>query len=173
MVWNEKPKEAIFLTQTHSTKIVFPNPPTKDEADGFIFSKDLKSPLAIKTADCMPIVLIGKRFDLFLHVGWKGLRDGILKAKEINEAQVFTGYVGPCIHQCCFEVTEEFKSYFPNSPHFNETSGKIHFDLIKEASDQLKISLKYSKDCTCCTDKYNSYRRNKTTQRNWNVLLKE
>ena len=176
--WSTKPEINFFqVTQVHGVEIVSLET-LPSEADGMMVSwQDLNQPLAIKTADCMPIVVEGEKGVIFLHAGWKGLADGILKRPEmalINPQQVF---IGPSIHVCCFEVSPEFKENFKQSSFFKESDGKIYFDLQQEASRILKeefphILVSIAPVCTCCNNKFHSYRRDKTKNRNWNLYIK-
>lgn len=176
--WSTKPEINFYqVTQVHGVEIVSIET-LPSEADGIMVSwQDLNQPLAIKTADCMPIVVEGEKGVIFLHAGWKGLADGILKRPEmalINPQQVF---IGPSIHVCCFEVSPEFKENFKQSSFFKESDGKIYFDLQQEASRILKeefphILVSIAPVCTCCNNKFHSYRRDKTKNRNWNLYIK-
>lgn len=176
--WSTKPEINFFqVTQVHGVEIVSLET-LPSEADGMMVSwQDLNQPLAIKTADCMPIVVEGEKGVIFLHAGWKGLADGILKRPEmalINPQQVF---IGPSIHVCCFEVSPEFKENFKQSSFFKESDGKIYFDLQQEASRMFKeefphILVSIAPVCTCCNNKFHSYRRDKTKNRNWNLYIK-
>ena len=176
--WSTKPEINFFqVTQVHGVEIVSLET-LPSEADGMMVSwQDLNQPLAIKTADCMPIVVEGEKGVIFLHAGWKGLADGILKRPEmalINPQQVF---IGPSIHVCCFEVSPEFKENFKQSSFFKESDGKIYFDLQQEASRILKeefphLLVSIAPVCTCCNNKFHSYRRDKTKNRNWNLYIK-
>lgn len=176
--WSTKPEINYYqVTQVHGVEIVSLET-LPSEADGMMVSwQDLNQPLAIKTADCMPIVVEGEKGVIFLHAGWKGLADGILKRPEmalINPQQVF---IGPSIHVCCFEVSPEFKENFKQSSFFKESDGKIYFDLQQEASRMFKeefphILVSIAPVCTCCNNKFHSYRRDKTKNRNWNLYIK-
>jgi copper oxidase (laccase) domain-containing protein len=92
----------------------------------------------------------------------------------INPQQVL---IGPSIHVCCFEVSPDFKENFKHSSFFKESEGKIYFDLQQEASRILKeefphILVNIAPVCTCCNNKFHSYRRDKTKNRNWNLYIK-
>ena len=80
-----KTKKIILLNQTHSNRVIFLNKkvPRVIQADGIITDrKDLT--LGILTADCAPIVIIGKRNFGIVHAGWKGaLSDIITNAVKI------------------------------------------------------------------------------------------
>ena len=176
--WTEKPDINFYhVTQVHGVEIVSLET-LPSEADGMMVSwAELNQPLAIKTADCMPIVVEGEKGVIFLHAGWKGLADGILKRPEMTLIIPQRVFIGPSIHVCCFEVTPDFKDNFKSSPFFKETEGKLYFDLQLEASRLLKeefpnILIGISPVCTCCHNEFHSYRRDKTKNRNWNLYIK-
>lgn len=176
--WTKKPEISIVHAhQVHGTDIVSLET-LPCEADGLMVSWDeFNAPLAIKTADCMPIVIEGEKGVIFLHAGWKGLADGILKKPEVTVIQPQRAFIGPSIHSCCFEVSEDFRSHFPDSPHFSNREGKLYFDLNQEARAQLRISVPQlqvgiAPSCTKCNLEFHSHRRDKTKERNWNLYIK-
>lgn len=176
--WTERPtKDMLQVKQVHGTDIATPET-IPCEADGLVVSwEDFSSPLAIKTADCMPIVIEGEKGIVFLHAGWRGLAQGILKRPETSLIAPQRVFIGPCIHKCCFEVSEDFQENFKRSPNFIRLEGKLYFDLPQEAKKILRevfigLRVEIAPVCTCCNPVYNSYRRNQTTERNWNLYIK-
>lgn len=176
--WTKKPEMVVLHTnQTHSIDIVSPET-LPAEADGIVVSwEEFDKPLAIKTADCMPVVIEGEKGVVFLHAGWRGLADGILKRPEIELIKPQRVFIGPSIHACCFEVSPDFRENFPDSPHFKESGGKLFFDLLEEAKRQLRecypsLLVNAAPVCTSCSDSLHSYRRDKTKERNWNLYIK-
>lgn len=162
--------------QIHSSIITENLGQTELKADGiFAAYEDAKNKaFAIKTADCMPIIILGKEAMVFLHAGWRGLADGILEQRKVKEIQPFYAFIGPSICASSFEVTEEFKEHFPHSSHFQKQEDKFFFDLQAEARDRLvqqypSIEVVFSQECTLRVNKYNSHRRNQTPERNWNI----
>lgn len=84
--------------------------------DGFITDQRGVS-LLVRVADCTPILMCGKRKDASpviaaVHAGWKGAVAGIganaVKMMREMEAEDIRCAVGACIHQCCFQVGEDF-----------------------------------------------------------------
>ncbi len=165
------------VTQVHGVEIVSLET-LPAEADGMIASwEDLNAPMAIKTADCLPIVIEGEKGVVFLHAGWRGLADGILRRPEVALIIPQRAFIGPSIHVCCFEVSPEFKDNFKTSSFFKEVGGKLYFDLQQEARYQLQqefnnLLVSIAPTCTCCHNEFNSYRRDKTKNRNWNLYIK-
>jgi polyphenol oxidase len=170
-VHDQKPSiEMRHVRQTHST-IILQNPINSDiEADGIVILKSEQTPIAIKTADCLPILINGEEGVALIHAGWRGLADGILGNPIIRTIKPQSAFIGPCIHECCFEVTAEFQAHFPHQLIRNN-----HFNLVSEAMAQIKthyqITAVDSQECTCCSKKYHSFRRDKTSQRIWNLFI--
>lgn len=176
--WTVKPEIPFQqVTQVHGTDIVSLET-LPCEADGMVVSwEEFHKPLAIKTADCMPIVIEGEKGVVFLHAGWRGLANGILSRPEISMVVPQRVLIGPSIHECCFEVSPDFKPNFPESTNFKTINNKLHFNLQEEAKDQLKknfpnLLIQVAPICTCCNENYHSYRRNKPNERNWNLYIK-
>jgi polyphenol oxidase len=172
-----EPMNVHSATQVHGTDIVSVET-LPCEADGLVASwDDMGKPLAIKTADCMPIVVEGCKGVVFLHAGWKGLALGILKKPEISLIGPEIAFIGPSIRVCCFEVSEDFKENFPHNPNFIQKGDKFFFNLQEEAKRQIRMNFPNlevvdSGECTMCNDAYHSYRRDKNKLRNWNIYLK-
>lgn len=175
-VWNDKPDFSFKeVHQTHSPLILDFKEANNDlKADGISFFKEeLKtSPIAIKTADCLPVLLWSEDKGTFLHAGWRGLYEKIIELKA-NQYERF--FIGPCISNKAFEVTSEFKGFFPESAHFQERDQKLFFDLVAEARDKIQKTnsqaiVEESGICTFSNLDYNSFRRNKTTTRNYNIV---
>lgn len=176
--WTRKPDfNFLQATQVHGTDIVSPET-LPAEADGiFVSWEKFEKPLAIKTADCLPIVIEGEAGVAFLHAGWRGLAQGILDKPEIDMLRPQRVFIGPSIHECCFEVSPDFKENFPDSPFFREIKGKLHFNLQEEAKRILRtrypnLLIQIAPVCTCCNHSLHSYRRDKTKERNWNLYIK-
>lgn len=176
--WTIEPQlELVQVKQVHGTHIA--NIETLPcEADGIMVSwEEFNKPLAVKTADCMPILIEGAKGVIFLHVGWRGLAEGILKRTEIGKIIPQRVLIAPSIHDCCFEVTPEFKEHFKESPHFSEREGKLYFNLQQEAKRELrelfpKLLIEIAPICTSSNCNFHSYRRDKTSKRNWNLYIK-
>lgn len=178
-IYNEKPDfDLIQVEQVHGPlvleDIVNKNEPC--QADG-LFSINLDLPLAIKTADCLPIFILGKKGVSLLHAGWKGVHQKIVLADEVKSLAPYYFFIGPFIQAKHFEVQIDFRLNFPQSKHFLENEGKLNFDLGAELKDQIKSSYKkadveLSEISTFNDPAFHSYRRNGTIKRNWNILSK-
>lgn len=146
---------------------------SEEQIDGILVVKDKAGiNLAIKTADCLPVLLIGEKIAM-IHAGWKGLASNILTQDNLKNINFTQAYIGPSIYH--YEVQNDFRENFPNSEFFYEKAGKYYFNLQGEAQKQLEnaypgIKVYQSDICTFTQADYNSYRRDKTTRRNWNIF---
>jgi YfiH family protein len=164
--------------QVHGTEVLEASlSQSTDQADGLIsVQSDLKNfSLAIKTADCLPVLLMNETHVALVHLGWRGLNLKLLK-HDLLEQKWSTAFIGPGIAACCFEVTPDFKDNFPGSEKFFiSRDEKLYFDLKLECTHQLRslfssIVVKDAHICTCCDHRFWSYRRDKTKNRIWNIV---
>ncbi len=172
------------IKQVHGREILSLKETREDVlADGVytLFQKNQKKniPLSVLTADCLPIALMSNKGMAIIHAGWKGLKLAILKNPCLNQLSPSKAFLGPHIGKCCYQVSEDFFRNFPEStPYFPKKGQPPHFCLKSEANNQLKsifpgINVESSEKCTMCDASLNSYRRDKTTQRNWNTIEKK
>jgi YfiH family protein len=86
-----------------------------DQCDG-LWSDRPGQAMALVTADCYPVALVrsdGAPGLCVLHVGWRGLLDGIVEAgvAALGSGELMA-VVGPGIGPCCYEVGEEVSAPF-------------------------------------------------------------
>jgi|LULL01.1.fsa_nt_gb YfiH family protein len=169
----------IHCKQVHSNKIITYEGQSviSYEADGIInnFTTYPDRHIAIKTADCLPVFFIGKSQVAAVHAGWQGIKKGILIQDVLKTISVQDIFIGPSIHH--YQVSESFKKEFPKSRSFYQKNKTLFFNLQAEALSQLTqyfphVNIVTSQICTLHNLKYNSYRRNNTNQRNWNIISK-
>ena len=150
-------KNIFLLHQIHSNRLVFINKKfkfnkKKIRADAII-TDQVKLPIAVLTADCVPILLYDKEKKLIaaIHAGWKGAFKGIV-SKVINfmlkrgcKQKNIIAAVGPCIGKNSYNVKENFKKKFlrknkKNRIFFNYKKNIIYFDLPNYVKSQLKLN---------------------------------
>ena len=128
--------------------------------------------VAVRTADCLPVFLwdpIHRALGV-VHAGWKSTQKEILKQTYVAMADRYQTHAqdlmvafGPAIRNCCYQVSEEFKSFFPEATLVKD--GALYMDLIKANGDQLnelgiqRKKLFDSNICTVCSPGYFSFRR--------------
>ena len=152
---SKKSEEIFLLHQIHSDKFVFIKKKFKSnkkkiKADAIITNKK-KLPIAVLTADCVPILLYDNNNNMIaaIHAGWKGAYKGIIK-KVINfmikqgckESSIIAA-IGPSISQKSYNVKEDFKKKFikkdrKNKIFFKRKKNMLYFDLPYFVKSQLK-----------------------------------
>ncbi len=164
-----EPKDRVFtLKQIHSGRIVYLDEERLSEGDAIITRKR-NFPIGIKTADCVPIAFLGKDAIGVVHAGWRGIKANIVEKflerflKLEEDPLVF---VGPSAKACCYEVGQEFREAFI---FLHYKSGRLFLDtqlevLHKLRSFGVKRIITYNQ-CTICSERFPSHRKNKTSQR--------
>ena len=128
------------------------------------------SVVAIKTADCLPILLVDDRHRAVaaVHAGWRGTVAGIAqRAVEAMREQFGSlagdlyAAIGPGIGKCCYEVGPEVAAQFGRQ-------GRAHVDLAEANRRRLMDAgvtperIYASNLCTMCrADEFHSFRRDK------------
>lgn len=165
---------AIKMDQVHSADCLYLTdvPQAAPSVDALITDRPgLK--LAVKTADCAPILIADKKRHLVaaVHAGWKGAFQGIientiLKMTELgaNPKDMVAG-VGPHLQVQSFEISSDMRALFPKteSRFFTENAGKIYFDFDAYVVYRLHRSgiekVESVQSDTFPDLQYNSYRR--------------
>ena len=153
-----KKSKNIFLThQVHSNKFIFINKDIKFykkivKADAIITNQE-RLPIAILTADCVPILLHDNKKNMIaaIHAGWKGAFKNIIKnvvnfmiKKGCKKNNIFAA-IGPCIGRSSYNVKENFRRKFlkkneNNKIYFRNVKNTIYFDLPNYIKSQLKFN---------------------------------
>jgi YfiH family protein len=85
-----------------------------DRCDG-LWTDESGRALSLLTADCFPVALARRNGEAglaVLHVGWRGLLDGIAAAGAATLGADLSAAIGPGIGACCYEVGEEVAGRF-------------------------------------------------------------
>jgi len=109
--------------QVHGTSIVVAQgvASAKLPEGDIIVSDDAATALAIKTADCVPILMADRRTGAAaaVHAGWRGLAARAPEAAVAELAARFGSVpddlvvaIGPAISACCYEVGEDVRDRF-------------------------------------------------------------
>jgi YfiH family protein len=121
------PKQAVWINQVHSADVL-----TVDESFDYtathtgdaLYTKLSNQPIAIMTADCLPILLAsndGKEVAA-IHGGWRGLEQGVIE-NTVNcfnaKCEYINAWLGPAIGPSQFEVgADVFELFKAKSPLF-------------------------------------------------------
>ena len=134
--------------------------------------------LAVRTADCVPILLVDTRARAVaaVHAGWRGTARSIcakavaaMRERFGSRPENVLAAVGPGIGPCCYEVGREvaiqFRDTFPERYDLEE---KAHLDLPEANRRQLLGAglltnhVCLARLCTCCSPReFHSWRRDR------------
>ena len=197
--WTQKPMEAsqvekinnypVFLPkQTHSDIVEFVGEYKSSSiyADALITSST-NFFIGVKTADCVPVLIIGDSMVGAVHAGWRGLVQSIVfkTLEKMDELGCNIKYIFVGAHICknCYEVGQDvvdhLPSYYRNERYLKKLSpGKYLLDLFGITYHQIEIfnpliKVEHMGKCTCCHNElFYSYRKEKTLKRNlWAIRL--
>ncbi len=146
-------KEILLMNQIHSNKIfLFNKVKKKYKADGII-ARNTNVTLGVLTADCAPIIMLGKNNFGIIHAGWRGTFSGIIENSvkkilkyedSLNDIHFF---VGPHLMKKSFEVKKDFittmKNFgLPPKKFLEQNNNRIFFDfssMIKSKFQKLGV----------------------------------
>ena len=151
----KKAKKIFLVHQFHSNKFIFINKDFKIRKKIFkadaIITNQKKLPIAVLTADCVPLLVYDKKKNMVaaIHAGWKGAYKEIIKRvimfmiKKGCKKQNIIVAIGPCIKQKSYVVREDFRIKFikknkKNKIFFKKKKDAIYFDLSNFVKSQLK-----------------------------------
>ena len=100
--------------------------------------------LAIRTADCVPVVVAGEGVVAVIHAGWRGLAAGVIgeTVSAISTAEPLRAVVGPAICMDCYEVGNEVVAalgrWGPVEDFADQSGHRPHVDPGAAAVAQLR-----------------------------------
>lgn len=143
----ELPPFGVHLKQVHSAHIV---EVAQEGSEGIVGQGDalatqlMSHRIAVKTADCVPILLHHPEIGLAIHAGWRGLAQDILaesvrfvEAKGIDPSKCEWA-IGPAISPASFEIGPEVLEHFQNHPAY---SSDLAWSAFKGARDRWHLDL--------------------------------
>ncbi len=181
-------KELIFMEQIHSDEIRVVGYEKKSYKCDALITDRSDIALCVMVADCIPILMFDEKIGVIaaIHAGRRGTFLDIAKKCAHNLVQQFgskakdiKAVFGPSIKNCCYEIGDEIVEIVLKNFGQKYLKDKRYLDILSINKDSL---LKYglreenifiSNICTCCSERYFSYRREKTTGRFVGVIWKE
>ena len=155
--------------QVHGTTVVAADGPGDlGDADA-LYTHRPGLPVAVTTADCVPVILEAADAVAVVHAGWRGAAGRVVSAARAALAAAgspaIRGAVGPAIGPCCYEVGPEVLARFPGGAA-TTTWGTPSLDLPAVVTGELEgLDVWRSAECTACSDGYHSHRRDGTRER--------
>ena len=163
------PSEWAYLNQVHGATVREANR-TGNLGDGdAIVSFAPGIPIMVATADCVPVVVEAQDAVAVVHAGWRGALAGVLQQtlRRLDAAghRPLRAAIGPAIGACCYEVGAEVAREFTG--YVGETSwGAVSVDIPAYLASRLEgLEIWRSDECTFTSDRMNSWRRDRTKQR--------
>jgi YfiH family protein len=157
------------MRQVHGSEVVSVTAAgTAGEGDALVTDRPAL-PLAVRTADCVPVVVHAATGVAVAHAGWRGLSAGVLARARAALADMGAAperaAIGPAIGSCCYEVGEDVAVRFPE--FVSSTSwGTQSVDLVAAAKAELSDLQVWSADlCTMCESGFHSHRETGTARR--------
>jgi YfiH family protein len=168
----------VFMNQVHGDTVVLVEEKTNTPTCDALITTERKLAVAVMVADCIPLLLKSDVAVAAVHVGRKGLMNGVAR-KTIDAmrdlgAEVIHSYIGPNICGSCYEVGadifNEVVSKYPSSDSSNRT-GKATLDLVSGLKTDLKDTVLLDLSSCVLEDKNSfSYRRDGITGRQAGVI---
>lgn len=174
--YTEKLGPIAHMRQVHGNRISYVSTPGVYEECDAVYTDHADLWLAVKTADCVPVLISTPSAVAALHCGWRGLQSGLISKMvnlleeefNVTPTEMFVA-IGPHISQEIYEVDNTFLEDF-DEKFFrpSKTQGKVLMDLAGIAKQQAKdmgINDLNILDRDMCTFKnketFHSYRRAK------------
>jgi YfiH family protein len=169
------PGRATMLWQQHSAGVVEARDDRGVMTAGFdhppgdaLWTEERGLAMMLITADCLPVAVArangGTRALAVLHVGWRGLLEGIAAAalERLGDGRL-EAVIGPGIGPCCYEVGEEVAGPF-RARFGDEVMEGRNLDLYAATEKALQAagcgSVERVEMCTSChPDLFFSHRR--------------
>lgn len=165
------------MQQVHGNRVVYaPTSGLYEDCDAVYTDHD-NLWLAVKTADCAPVLISSPAAVAAVHAGWRGLQAEIIPATIQTLCDEFGQTpedlhlaLGPCLTQPHFEVENRFREYFdvPNAARYFSANrpGHVLMDfpgLVRAqalAAGILDIHFHTASRCTFTEgETFHSYRR--------------
>lgn len=130
-----------------------PVTPFTSPADGQASDRD-DLLCAVRTADCLAVLVTSGRAVAAIHAGWRGLSGGVIAAgvaalRELDSGPL-SAAIGPGARGCCYEVGDQIRETFSDYPAAAEKPGTL--DLAVVAAAQLEaLGVGSIYDCGICT----------------------
>jgi YfiH family protein len=173
------PRPWTWLHQVHGARVVVvatPGEHAGTDADAAVTATP-GCALAVRSADCAPIVLAGNRSVGVVHAGWRGLASGVVEA-AVSELRALDdgpirAHLGPCIRAGCYEFDgpelDDLAVRFGTRARATTRWGTAALDVphvVRVALAGAGVDdLADEAGCTACDERWYSHRARRETER--------
>ncbi|MDP1819541.1 MAG: polyphenol oxidase family protein [Acidimicrobiales bacterium] len=173
------PRPWTWLRQVHGDRVVVVSRPGEHagvEADAAVTATP-GCTLAVRTADCAPVVLRGAHAVAVAHLGWRGVLAGLVARtadamRELGAAPVAAD-LGPCIRSGCYEFDgpelDDLAARFGDGVRATTDGGRPALDLAAAVrvalAEQGVTDVRDGGVCTACDERWFSHRVRQDTGR--------
>ena len=157
------------IRQVHGAVVVCADGPGfHGEADALV-TTTRGLPIAIATADCVPVILVSHEARAVVHAGWRGVAGGAVPAaiQELERSgdTVVQAVIGPHIGPCCYEVGREVVEAIGGF-EARTRSGRMSVNLAAAVSAQMgELEIVDIGVCTFEDENMASFRQDATPDR--------
>jgi YfiH family protein len=178
--------DLVQVKQVHGTDVLRAPLVEADASADALWTSEPGLAVAVRTADCVPILLVDQRGRgvAAVHAGWRGSAAGIA-ARAVEalcrgigaEPTELCAAIGPHIRRCCYEVDAPVMAAIDDPDVFAPARpGHAYLDLFELNRRQLvraglgSDSIACVHGCTSCDGRFESYRRDRAAGRMLNYL---
>lgn len=168
-----------WVRQVHGARVVVVDHPgagAREVADAVVTAVP-GAAIAVLTADCAPVALVGDGVVGVAHAGWRGLGAGVLEAavtamRQLGATEV-GAVLGPCIRPECYEFgafdLDRLAARFGDAVRGTTGDGRPALDLAAGVRVALhRVGVTDVEDpgvCTACSGEHWSHRARQDTAR--------
>jgi YfiH family protein len=138
-----------------------------EDSDGQATATPGIAPMVL-VADCLPVVVAGPGALAVLHVGWRGLAEGIVAqgvraAREMGSDGTLEAAIGPGAGPCCYEVSEQVHAFFASYGEGARNGANLDLKAVaREQLEQAGVAAVHDVGlCTICEEDFFSHRRDR------------
>jgi polyphenol oxidase len=110
------PERLSLNRQVHGTTVRRASAGDRHERADGLWTDEPGVPMLAMTADCLPVAIARTNGDepalAIVHVGWRGLADGVIASGVQALGGRVAAAIGPAIGPCCYEVGPEVAALF-------------------------------------------------------------
>jgi YfiH family protein len=183
----DDPRRWVWLRQVHGAEVVLAGDASASgaEADAAVTATP-GLPLAVVSADCVPVALATRTAVAAVHAGWRGLAAGVLEravtaVRGGGDGGDVVAAVGPCIGPCHYafgaEARDDLARRFGGSVAARTVDGEPAVDLRALTSVVLARAGVTDVDLSLCSctfelDRWFSHRRDGVAGRQATIVVR-